>query len=279
MIQKSYNNTASLYLIPTPIGNLEDITIRSLNTLKFVDVILSEDTRNTSILLNNYDIRKKLISCHEYNEDKIISSVISMLKNGNNIGLVTDQGTPIISDPGFVIARGVIDAGFNVISLPGATAFVPALTVSSISPSPFLFYGFLNSKNSKQRQELSSLKNYPFTIIFYESIHRIKDMLTNLLDIFGDRKIAICRELSKIHEEIARDNISNIIPLVDEMKGEFVIVVEGNNISFDYSNLDVLEHVKLYLDDGLSEKEAIKKVAKERDVPKSVIYNEYHKRK
>lgn len=279
MIQKSYNNTASLYLIPTPIGNLEDITIRSLNTLKFVDVILSEDTRNTSILLNNYDIRKKLISCHEYNEDKIISSVISMLKNGNNIGLVTDQGTPIISDPGFVIARGVIDAGFNVISLPGATAFVPALTVSGISPSPFLFYGFLNSKNSKQRQELSSLKNYPFTIIFYESIHRIKDMLTNLLDIFGDRKIAICRELSKIHEEIARDNISNIIPLVDEMKGEFVIVVEGNNISFDYSNLDVLEHVKLYLDDGLSEKEAIKKVAKERDVPKSVIYNEYHKRK
>lgn len=279
MIQKSYNNTASLYLIPTPIGNLEDITIRSLNTLKFVDVILSEDTRNTSILLNNYDIRKKLISCHEYNEDKIISSVISMLKNGNNIGLVTDQGTPIISDPGFVIARGVIDAGFNVISLPGATAFVPALTVSGISPSPFLFYGFLNSKNSKQRQELLSLKNYPFTIIFYESIHRIKDMLTNLLDIFGDRKIAICRELSKIHEEIARDNISNIIPLVDEMKGEFVIVVEGNNISFDYSNLDVLEHVKLYLDDGLSEKEAIKKVAKERDVPKSVIYNEYHKRK
>ncbi len=279
MIQKSYNNTASLYLIPTPIGNLEDITIRSLNTLKFVDVILSEDTRNTSILLNYYDIHKKLISCHEYNEDKIISSVISMLKNGNNIGLVTDQGTPIISDPGFVIARGVIDAGFNVISLPGATAFVPALTVSGISPSPFLFYGFLNSKNSKQRQELLSLKNYPFTIIFYESIHRIKDMLTNLLDIFGDRKIAICRELSKIHEEIARDNISNIIPLVDEMKGEFVIVVEGNNISFDYSNLDVLEHVKLYLDDGLSEKEAIKKVAKERDVPKSVIYNEYHKRK
>ena len=279
MIQKSYNNTASLYLIPTPIGNLEDITIRSLNTLKFVDVILSEDTRNTSILLKNYDIHKKLISCHEYNEDKIISSVISMLKNGTNIGLVTDQGTPIISDPGFVIARGVIDAGFNVISLPGATAFVPALTASGISPSPFLFYGFLNSKNSKQRQELSSLKNYPFTIIFYESIHRIKEMLSNMLDIFGDRRIAICRELSKIHEEITRDNISNIIPLVDEMKGEFVVIVEGNNTSFDYSNLDVIEHIKLYLDDGLSEKEAIKKVAKERDVPKSIIYNEYQKRK
>ena len=131
MIQKSYNNTASLYLIPTPIGNLEDITIRSLNTIKFVDVIFSEDTRNTGILLNNYDIHKKLVSCHEYNEDKMIDSVISLLMEGKNIGLVTDQGTPIISDPGFVIARGVIDAGFNVISLPGATAFVPALMPSA----------------------------------------------------------------------------------------------------------------------------------------------------
>ena len=279
MIQKSYNNTASLYLIPTPIGNLEDITIRSLNTLKFVDVILSEDTRNTGILLNNYDIHKKLVSCHEYNEDKMIDSVISLLMEGKNIGLVTDQGTPIISDPGFVIARGVIDAGFNVISLPGATAFVPALTVSGIAPSPFLFYGFLNSKNSKQRQELVSLKNYPFTIIIYESVHRLKETLNNMLDILGDRKIAICRELSKIHEEIARDNISNLLPLVDSMKGEFVIVIEGNTEITDYSNLDVVEHVKIYLDDGVSEKEAIKIVAKERNVPKSIVYNEYHSRK
>ncbi len=279
MIQKSYNNTASLYLIPTPIGNLEDITIRSLNTLKFVDVILSEDTRNTGILLNNYDIHKKLVSCHEYNEDKMIDSVISLLMEGKNIGLVTDQGTPIISDPGFVIARGVIDAGFNVISLPGATAFVPALTVSGIAPSPFLFYGFLNSKNSKQRQELVSLKNYPFTIIIYESVHRLKETLNNMLDILGDRKIAICRELSKIHEEIVRDNISNILPLVESMKGEFVIVIEGNTEIIDYSNLDVVEHVKIYLDDGVSEKEAIKIVAKERNVPKSIVYNEYHSRK
>ena len=279
MIQKSYNNSASLYLIPTPIGNLEDITIRSLNTLKFVDVILSEDTRNTGILLNNYDIHKKLVSCHEYNEDKMIDSVISLLMEGKNIGLVTDQGTPIISDPGFVIARGVIDAGFNVISLPGATAFVPALTVSGIAQSPFLFYGFLNSKNSKQRQELVSLKNYPFTIIIYESVHRLKETLNNMLDILGDRKIAICRELSKIHEEIARDNISNLLPLVDSMKGEFVIVIEGNTEITDYSNLDVVEHVKIYLDDGVSEKEAIKIVAKERNVPKSIVYNEYHSRK
>ena len=142
MIQKSYNDTPSLYLIPTPIGNLDDITVRSLNTLKTVDVILCEDTRDTGLLLSHYDIKKKLVSCHEYNEDKMIETVVGMLKEGLNIGLVTDQGTPIISDPGYIVSRGVIEAGYNVISLPGATAFVPALTSSGIEPSPFIYYGF-----------------------------------------------------------------------------------------------------------------------------------------
>lgn len=279
MIQKSYDESSSLYLIPTPIGNLDDITVRALNTLKTVDVILCEDTRDTGILLKNYDIKKKLISCHEYNEVKMIDEVIAMLKEGLNIGLVTDQGTPIISDPGYVIANGVIKAGFNVISLPGATAFVPALTMSGIEPSPFLFYGFLNAKSGKQIMELKSLKDYKFTMIFYESVHRMKATLENMLEIFGDRNIAIARELSKIHEEIIRDKISNIIPLVDTMKGEFVIVVEGNKERIDYSNLDILEHVKIYLDDGVSEKEAIKIVAKERGVAKSIIYKEYHDNK
>mgnify|MGYP003301285484 CR=1 FL=1 len=279
MIQKSYNDTASLYLIPTPIGNLDDITVRSLNTLKTVDVILCEDTRDTSLLLSHYDIKKKLISCHEYNEDKIIDNVVSMLKDGLNIGLVTDQGTPIISDPGYIVSRGVIEAGYNVISLPGATAFVPALTISGIEPSPFMFYGFLNSKNSKQIEELKSLKDYKYTIIFYEAVHRIKNTLENMLEVFGDRNIAVCRELSKIHEEVCRDKISNVIPLVDSMKGEFVIVVEGNKDIVDYSNLDIVEHVKMYVDDGMSEKDAVKLVAKERGVAKSIIYNEYHNRK
>jgi len=279
VIQKSYDESSSLYLIPTPIGNLDDITVRALNTLKTVDVILCEDTRDTGILLKNYDIKKKLISCHEYNEVKMIDEVIAMLKEGLNIGLVTDQGTPIISDPGYVIANGVIKAGFNVISLPGATAFVPALTMSGIEPSPFLFYGFLNAKSGKQIMELKSLKDYKFTMIFYESVHRMKATLENMLEIFGDRNIAIARELSKIHEEIIRDKISNIIPLVDTMKGEFVIVVEGNKERIDYSNLDILEHVKIYLDDGVSEKEAIKIVAKERGVAKSIIYKEYHDNK
>lgn len=276
MRQKSYDDSASLYLIPTPIGNLDDITVRALKTLETVDFVLCEDTRETGKLLSKYDIKKKLVSCHEFNEDKIKSNVVDELRNGKNIGLVTDQGTPIISDPGYIIAREVINCGFNVISLPGATAFVPALTSSGISPSPFLFYGFLNAKNSKQKSELETLKNLKYTMIFYESVHRIKDTLKNMLEVLGDRNISINREISKIHEEICRGKISELIDLVDDMKGEFVIIVEGNTNLVDYSHLTVVEHIKLYLDDGMSEKEAIKLVAKERNVAKSIIYKEYH---
>ena len=279
IIQKSYDDSASLYLVPTPIGNLEDITLRSLNVLKTVDEILCEDTRDTGILLKNYDIKKKLVSCHEYNEDKIIDYVISKLEAGMNLALVTDQGTPIISDPGYIVSRAVINAGYNVISLPGATAFVPALTSSGIEPNPFLYYGFLNSKKSKQISELNSLKNYKFTMIFYESVHRIKETLENMLEVFGNRNICLCRELSKIHEEFSRGTIEEVIPLTDTMKGEFVIVVEGNKEIVDYSSIDMFDHVQMYVEDGMSEKDAIKLVAKERDVPKSEVYSYYHNRK
>ena len=276
MSQKSYDDSASLYLIPTPIGNLDDITVRALKTLETVDFILCEDTRETGKLLSKYNIKKKLVSCHEFNEDKIKSNVVDELSKGMNIGLVTDQGTPIISDPGYIIAREVIRCGYNVISLPGATAFVPALTSSGISPSPFLFYGFLNAKNSKQKSELESLKNFKYTMIFYESVHRIKDTLKNMLEVFGDRNISINREISKIHEEICRGKISELIDLVDEMKGEFVIIVEGNSDVVDYSSMSIIDHVKVYVDDGMSEKDAIKLVAKERNVAKSIVYKEYH---
>lgn len=279
IIQKSYDDSASLYLVPTPIGNLEDITLRSLNVLKTVDEILCEDTRDTGILLKNYDIKKKLVSCHEYNEDKIIDYVISKFEAGMNLALVTDQGTPIISDPGYIVSRAVINAGYNVISLPGATAFVPALTSSGIEPNPFLYYGFLNSKKSKQISELNSLKNYKFTMIFYESVHRIKETLENMLEVFGNRNICLCRELSKIHEEFTRGTIEEVIPLTDTMKGEFVIVVEGNKEIVDYSSIDMFDHVQMYVEDGMSEKDAIKLVAKERDVPKSEVYSYYHNRK
>ena len=278
MIQNSYDDTPSLYLVPTPIGNIEDITIRAINVLKSVDIILCEDTRDSSVLLNKYDINKKLVSCHQFNELSVVNKVLSYLADGLNIALITDQGTPIISDPGYVLAREIIKNGFNVISLPGATAFVPALTSSGIEPSPFLFYGFLNSKSSKQKKELESLKNYSFSIIFYESVHRIRETLKNILDTMGDRNICLCRELTKVHEEYIRGKVSEVLDNLNLLKGEFVIIVEGNKNLVDFSDLSVVDHVKMYLDD-MSEKEAIKKVALERNVAKSIIYKEYHEGK
>ena len=275
MIKKNCNNNQTLYLVPTPIGNLEDITIRSLNILKEVDIILCEDTRESGKLLKKYDISKKLLSCHEFNESKVKDKVVEYLKEGRKIALITDQGTPIISDPGIVIVREVLEKGFNVVSLPGATAFVPALTISGLNPAPFIFYGFLNSKPVKRKKELEALKTSTMTIIFYEAPHRIKQTLEDILKVFGDRKIALVRELTKIYEETRRGNIKEILQDIDTVKGEIVLVVEGIKQKEDYSNLTIYDHVKLYLDE-MSEKEAIKNVAKERGVAKSIIYKEYH---
>lgn len=279
MRQNSYDGSASLYLIPTPIGNLDDITVRALKILEMVDFILCEDTRESSKLLNHFNIRKKLVSCHEYNEAKIKEYVISELKSGKNIGLITDQGSPVVSDPGYVVSCEVIKHHYNVIALPGPTAFVPALTSSGLAPSPFLFYGFLSSKEAKIKKELLQLKNFSYTLIFYESPHRIHKTLEYMLEVFGNRNMSIHREISKLHEEICRGTIQELISVVDSLKGEFVLVVDGNHEIVDYSNMTILEHVKLYTEDGLTEKEAIKLVAKERNVTKSIVYKEYHEQK
>ncbi len=276
MRQKSYDNSPSLYLIPTPVGNMEDITLRAINTLKMVDFLLCEDTRITAELLHKLDIKKKLIHSDDHTEDSLKKMVLSKLQEGLNIGLVTDRGTPIISDPGYKIVEFISRNGFNVISLPGPTAFVPALTMSGINPSPFLFYGFLNSKTSKREKELEQLKKLPYTIIFYEAPHRISDMLKSLLKIFGNRNIVLCREISKKYEEAIRGTIEEVFEVSETLKGEMVVVVEGNLQQEDFSNMTVLEHIQLYLDDGMTEKEAIKKVAVERDIPKSIVYKEYH---
>ena len=276
MRQKSYDDSPSLYLIPTPIGNMEDITLRSINTLKMVDLLLCEDTRVTAELLHKLDIKKKLIHSDDYNEDSLKEMVLAKLQEGFNIGLVTDRGTPIISDPGYKIVEYITRNGFNVISLPGATAFVPALTMSGINPAPFIFYGFLNSRESKRIKELESLKKLPYTIILYEAPHRITDMLKSLIRVFGNRKIALCREISKRYEEVIRGTISEVLEVSDTLKGEMVVVVEGNLEQEDFSSMTILEHIDLYLEDGMTEKEAIKKVAVERGIPKSVVYKEYH---
>ena len=276
MRQKSYDNSPSLYLIPTPVGNMEDITLRAINTLKMVDFLLCEDTRITAELLHKLDIKKKLIHSDDHTEDSLKEMVLSKLQEGLNIGLVTDRGTPIISDPGYKIVEFISRNGFNVISLPGPTAFVPALTMSGINPSPFLFYGFLNSKTSKREKELEQLKKLPYTIIFYEAPHRISDMLKSLLKIFGNRNIVLCREISKKYEEALRGTIEEVLEVSETLKGAMVVVVEGNLQQEDFSSMTVLEHIQLYLDDGMTEKEAIKKVAVERDIPKSIVYKEYH---
>lgn len=278
MSQKSYDNSPTLYLIPTPIGNMEDITIRSLNTLKVVDVIFCEDTRVTGQLLKYYDINKKLISSHNFNESNNKEKLLSYLNAGNNVGLVSDRGTPIISDPGYELAKCAIDNHFNVVSLPGPTALIPALTSSGISPMPFYYYGFLNSKESARKKELENLKNIPATLIIYEAPHRIKDTLEDIKNIFGkDRKVSISREISKKYEEIYRGTIWEIIEGNHDYKGELVLVIEGNRDIKKFENISVLEHVNLYISDGVSIMDAIKTVAKERNIKKSEVYDLYHK--
>ena len=279
MIQKSFENNNILYLIPTPIGNFEDITIRAIEKLKEVDYILCEDTRVSSVLLSHFNISKKLVSCHEFNEDKIKGRILEDIKSGKKLGLITDQGSPIISDPGYRVVKYLTENGVTVVALPGATAFVPALMTSGINSNHFLFYGFLNSKRSKRISELNNLKQFRYALVFYESVHRLKETLCDMYEVFGNRDVCICRELTKIHEEIIRLPLSQLIDYDFTLKGEFVLIVDGNNLETDYSGISVYEHVKMYIDEGLEEKDALKKVAKDRGIKKSDIYKEYHTNK
>lgn len=276
MLQKSYENKSALYLIPTPIGNFDDITFRALKLLESVDYLLCEDTRVTRGLLNHFHISKKLVSCHEHNEEIIKEKICRDVKNGLNIGLVTDQGSPIISDPGYRVVSYLTENNVSVIALPGATAVIPSLMTSGIDSSHFLFYGFVNSKHSKRIKEFSLLKKLPYTLVFYEAVHRIDEFLGDMYDVFGNRKICICRELTKIHEEVFRGDLKDAMKQGLVKKGEFVIIVDGNKETSDFSNLSIDEHIHMYMEDGFGEKDAIKMVARDRGVRKSDIYKEYH---
>ncbi len=276
MSQKSYDGTATLYLIPTPIGNMEDITMRSLEILKKVEVIFSEDTRITLQLLKHFNIKKKLIANHQYNEEENKKKLLDYLKNGYDVGLVTDRGTPVISDPGYILASFAIENQYNVVGLPGPTALIPALITSGISPSPFLFYGFLNSKEGKRDKELEDLKNLQATLIFYEAPHRIEKTLQSILKIMGNRRISISREISKKYEEIYRGLVQDVQKQMVDIKGEIVIILDKGIQEKKYDNLTVTSHVHLFMKEGYSEKEAIKMVSKERNVSKKQIYDAYH---
>lgn len=270
-----------LYVVPTPIGNLKDITLRALETLKEADIIAAEDTRQTLKLLNHFDIKKSLISYHKYNEQIKSDKIIELLQEGQKVALVSDAGMPGISDPGSVIIKRCIEENLNFEVLPGATAIITALVYSGLDTTKFLFRGFLPRENKERKIITDELINSQETIVFYEAPHRLLETLKYLLDVFGSRKVAICRELTKIYEEIYRGRLDEALEYFIENKprGEFVIVLEGKDpeeIKEEkkeaWIDLSIEDHIKKYINEGISKKEAIKLVAKDRELPKNEVY-------
>lgn len=267
-----------LYLVATPIGNLEDITFRALKVLESVDLIAAEDTRHTLGLLNHFNISKPLISYYKQNEKTKSEVLINKLLEGQNIAVVSDAGTPGISDPGEEIVKVAIENNIEIIPIPGACAFVNALIASGFSTREFSFIGFLSAEKKERKVKLEELKYETKTLIFYEAPHKLKTMLEAVLEILGDRKIVLAKELTKIHETFIRDNVSNILDNIDTIKGEFVILVEGSQISAQeienkkINELSMGEHYEMYEAQGFDKKEIIKKIAKDRGVNKNEVY-------
>ncbi|MGN7858810.1 16S rRNA (cytidine(1402)-2'-O)-methyltransferase [Bacillus sp. 22483] len=286
--QKSFDGQSEmgiLYLVPTPIGNLEDMTFRAIQTLKDVDYIAAEDTRQTKKLCHVYEIDTPLTSYHEHNKDSSGHKLIEWLKEGKNIALVSDAGLPTISDPGAEVVRDFTNIGGYVIPLPGANAALTALIASGIAPQPFFFYGFLDRQKKEKKKQLEALKKRQETIIFYEAPHRLKETLTVMKEVWGNRNIAITRELTKKFEEFIRGDLEYALTWVTEqqIRGEFCLVVQGNDQNEEelneeawWNSLSEKEHVIHYIEEGLTSKEAIKRTAVERGVPKRTIYDAYH---
>lgn len=265
-----------LYICPTPIGNLEDITLRTIRVLGEVDLIAAEDTRHTIKLLNHYDIKKPLTSYHDHNIKEKGIELIEKLNLGQSIALVSDAGMPGISDPGEVLIRQAIDEGIEVICLPGATASITALVISGLSTEKFTFQGFLSSKKKDRIKELEEIKNYKKTTIIYEAPHRLMNLLEDMVHILGERQISVSRELTKKYEETFRGTSKEALEKfqLTGVKGEFVIVIEGNQEETDREEIDIGLLLKKYLDDGFTKKEAIKKVSEEYNIPKNAVYKE-----
>lgn len=265
-----------LYIVATPIGNLEDITLRALKILKEVDLIAAEDTRQTLKLLNYYEINKPLISYHRHNEDVKSGILIEKLKNGENIALVSDAGTPGICDPGEEVIKKAIEENIEVIPVPGACAMINALICSGISTKEFEFFGFLPLNKKLRKEKLNEIKNSNKTVIIYEAPHKMKSTLEDLKEILEDRNIVLARELTKIHEEFIRKNIDELLNDIDKLKGEMILIIERNSATENKENklniLSLEEHYKFYENKGLNKKEIIKKIAKDRNLNKNEIY-------
>lgn len=285
--QKSFDQeegNGTLFIVPTPIGNLEDITIRALNVLKSVEQIAAEDTRNTKRLLNHFEIIKPLVSYHEHNQTQRESLLLDVLKEGKDIALVSDAGMPAISDPGNQLVQAVIKEDIAVVVLPGANAALCALVGSGLDTTHFYFYGFLPRKKRDRKQAFEFLEKITDTIVLYESPYRIADTLHEIAANFGDRQISVARELTKRFEEYIRGSVQEVIEWLETgiVKGEFCIVIEGNSdVQEDkevwWKELSITDHVTYYVEkDDMKSKEAIKQVAIERKLPKRDIYQSYH---
>lgn len=288
-VQSSFTGERSergeLYLVATPIGNLQDITVRALETLKMVDVIAAEDTRQTKKLLTHFEIVTKLISHHEHNKEASMKGILQWLQEGKKIALVSDAGMPAISDPGYELVRESVQLSIPVIPIPGANAALSGLIASGLPTDRFVFLGFLPRDKKPLREEIQRMKNFTETLIFYEAPHRITKMLAELLEILGNRQVALARELTKKYEEFIRGSLEEVLDYLkqqDQIRGEFTVVLEGNthggeepSVSW-WEPLEPVAHVEAYISQGLSSKDAIKKVAEDRQVPKREIYNLYH---
>jgi len=271
--------SGKLYIVATPIGNLEDITLRALRILKEVDLIAAEDTRQTLKLLNHFEIAKPLISYHRHNEEVKSDILIEKLKNGENIALVSDAGTPGICDPGEEIIKKAIEEEIEVIPIPGACAMIHALIGSGINTSEFNFLGFLPLNKKLRKEKLEEIKKSEKTIIIYEAPHKMKSTLEDLKNILENRKIVLARELTKIHEEFIRKNINELLEEIDKLKGEMILIIEGapeaEEDENQLNNMSLEEHYKYYENQGFDKKEIIKKIAKDRNVNKNEIYMKF----
>ena len=281
-IQKSFKGQSpygKLYLVATPIGNMDDMSIRMINTLKEVDVIAAEDTRNTGLLLKHFGIETRQISFHEHNAQEKIPILMDLLKSGQNLAQVSDAGLPSISDPGHDLVKAAIAEDIAVVTVPGPSAGISALIASGLAPQPHIFYGFLPRKSGQQKEFFEIKKAYPETQIFYESPHRVKATLENMLEVYGDRPVVLVRELTKIYEEYQRGRISELIDYLAEnsLKGECLLIVAGASLEKeDKADADLLAEIDSLVQSGSKKNQAIKEVAKKYGRNKSQLYALYH---
>lgn len=281
-IQKSFKGQSpygKLYLVATPIGNMDDMSIRMVNTLKEVDVIAAEDTRNTGLLLKHFGIETRQISFHEHNAQEKIPILLDLLKSGQNLAQVSDAGLPSISDPGHDLVKAAIAEDIAVVTVPGPSAGISALIASGLAPQPHIFYGFLPRKSGQQKEFFESKKAYPETQIFYESPHRVKATLESMLEVYGDRSVVLVRELTKIYEEYQRGRISELIDYLAEtaLKGECLLIVAGASLEKeDKADADFLAEIDSLVQSGSKKNQAIKEVAKKYGRNKSQLYALYH---